>query len=171
MSYPEKGATYKHNPKFLDDLKRVGDEALQQADATLKDTGTPPEPEHLSGDNDDEDRDLTGRPEGEDNDPDDMQKQGAVISAAQRQRDNEGSERKRGGRIGMKRADGGNVEPISFGAEKTADALSRLNAAGELKDKDRAGDFAAAKLSRMGIDPEAAIGRSAKYAKGGKVED
>lgn len=72
----------------------------------------------------------------------------------------------------LKRAEGGNVEPIPFSLAKTGDAMSRLEKAGELEGKsDRAGDFAAAKLQRLGMDPQAMIGRSAKYKSGGEVKE
>jgi len=64
---------------------------------------------------------------------------------------------------------GGNVTPIRFGVNKTADALTRLRASGNLTDRTRAADYAASQLKREGYDPVQITGTDAKYASGGST--
>ena len=63
----------------------------------------------------------------------------------------------------------GNVSSIPFSVDKTADAMKRLDRAGQVTDKNQAADFAASRLKKGGYDPVDVIGREAKYKKGGRV--
>lgn len=63
---------------------------------------------------------------------------------------------------------GGNVEPMRMSEQQMADAMRRLHEAGMLN-KSAAGDFAAARLKRLGIDPQKTIGVTPKYQFGGET--
>lgn len=67
----------------------------------------------------------------------------------------------------VKRDVGGKVEPLRIPLTDISDRLDRLKSAGILN-TEAATDFTAARMKRLGLDPEKYVGRPARYQRGGK---